>query len=79
MGLRDDWTYIVRKAWSVRLIVLAAVLSGAEVFFELVPPPQWVPPGAFAAAAGATSLLAFVARVYAQPGYMKGPDDGEQD
>ncbi len=31
MTLVHNWTGVPRRAWSVRLMILAAVLSGAEV------------------------------------------------
>ena len=31
MKLVSDWRHVLRNAWSVRLIVLAALLSGLEV------------------------------------------------
>ena len=64
MILHDEWRTIVRKAWSVRLIVLAFVLSAAEVmlpFFD-----DAFPKGIFAALSGLTVAGAFVARLIAQ-------------
>jgi len=31
MTLLEDWKEVLRKAWSIRFIVLAGVLSGIEV------------------------------------------------
>jgi len=67
MKLADDWRVVLRKAWSVRLLLLAGLLSGCEAILPLVtdslPWPRW-----------ASSLLvagivagAFVARIVAQP------------
>ena len=64
MTLLPDWKRLLRKAWSVRLMVLAAVLSGVEValpFFS-----STVPPGAFAAASFVVVAAAFAARLVAQ-------------
>ena len=64
MILHDEWRTIVRKAWSVRLIVLAFALSAAEVmlpFFD-----DAFPKGIFAALSGLTVAGAFVARLIAQ-------------
>lgn len=70
MRLIDDAAFVLRRAWSVRLMVLAAALSGAEVCFQVATALNWLPPfvpaGAFAAAAGLTSAAAFVARFVAQ-------------
>ena len=64
MSLVDNWRDVLRKAWSVRLIVLAFVLSAAEVmlpFFD-----DAFPKGIFAALSGLTVAGAFVARLIAQ-------------
>jgi hypothetical protein len=67
--LIDDWHWVAKKAWSVRLIALAALLSGAEVAiqvaiaFEIKPP---VPAGVFAALAGLVTVAAAFARFCAQ-------------
>lgn len=64
MELIGDWKKILKKAWSVRLMIIAALLSGVEVampFFATV-----VPPGIFAALSFLAVSLAFVARLVAQ-------------
>ena len=64
MTLLPDWKRLLRKAWSLRLMLLAAVLSGVEValpFFSSA-----VPPGMFAAASFVVVAAAFVARLTAQ-------------
>jgi hypothetical protein len=69
-AFKPDWRHVLRHAWSVRLMILAALLSGCEVSFsvmtafEIVPP--FIPAGLFAALAGAVTIAAFVARVLAQ-------------
>lgn len=65
MQLLDDWKKIARKAWSFRLGILAALLSGVEVilpFFE-----NKFPRGVFAGLAFAVTVSAAVARLVAQP------------
>lgn len=64
-GLIDDWKHVVRKAWSVRLALLAALLGAAEVgvqMFAAVRPTPWL-----AMASALCSLAASVARIVAQP------------
>ena len=36
MRLVENWRLLLRRAWSVRLMLLAGVLSGAEVVLPLV-------------------------------------------
>lgn len=69
MKLIDDWNWVWRKAWSVKLLAIAAILSGVEVYNSVVialslPPP--LPPGLFALAAGLVSCAALIARFVAQ-------------
>lgn len=69
MRLIDDWRWVWSKAWSVKFIIAAAVLSGAEVALSVltaysVPVP--ISPGAFAALSGLISCAALIARFVAQ-------------
>ena len=64
MKLHDEWRAIVRKAWSVRLLVLAFILSAAEVMLPFF--VDALPKGLFAALSGLTVAGAFVARLVAQ-------------
>ena len=62
--LKPDWKTIVRRAWSVRLMVLAALLSGAEVILPLF--SQAMPRNLFAALSFVAVAGAFVARLLVQ-------------
>lgn len=64
MTLIHNWKLIVRKAWSVKLMLLAAILSAIEVALPLM--PDALPHGMFAAISGCTVAAAFVARILAQ-------------
>lgn len=66
MHLAPNWKDILRKAWSVRLMVLAALLSGAE--FALPYFGDKVSPGLFAALGFVVTGAALVARLIAQKG-----------
>ena len=66
MRLVDDWRQVVRKAWSVRLIALAALLSGLEIALPLLDGVVDLPRGLFAALSGAVTGAALVARLVAQ-------------
>lgn len=64
MKLDTNWKKILKKAWSIRLLVLAAMLSGIEValpFFQ-----DQIPRGPFAVASFLAVASAFVARLVAQ-------------
>lgn len=64
MTLYDNWKDILKKAWSIRFMLLAGVLSGIEValpFFEPL-----FPRGVFAALSGISVGAAFLARLVAQ-------------
>lgn len=64
MKLYANWREILRKAWSIRLMLLAAVLSGVEVAVPLF--AHALPHGLFAALSAVSVAAAFVARLVAQ-------------
>ena len=68
MTLLPDWKQVIRKAWSVKFMVLAALLSGCEVAVSILQPAitESLPPGVFASFAGLVTAGALVARVLAQ-------------
>lgn len=68
MGLLDNWREILRRAWSVRFLILAGLLSGLEVALQIAQPiiDPIVPKGLFSALAGLATAAALVARVLAQ-------------
>ena len=66
MHLIDNWKAVAKRAWSMRLIALSAVLSAIEVALPYL--DDRFPRGTFAVLAGAVSLAAGIARLLAQPG-----------
>jgi hypothetical protein len=66
----SDWRDVLKKAWSVRLMLLAALLSGVEVALPFL--GDFIAPGIFAALSALTVSAAFVARLLAQ----RNMDDG---
>lgn len=66
MRLLDDWKDVLRRAWSIRLMLVAGLLSGAEIALPLLEGVLPVPRGAFAALSGIATAAAFVARLMAQ-------------
>jgi hypothetical protein len=64
MKLKDNWKEVLRKAWSIRLMVIAGILSGLEVvlpFFN-----ESIPKNLFAALSFVCVSAAFIARLVAQ-------------
>lgn len=66
MTLVANWRRVLRHAWSVRLMLLAALLSGAEIALPLLEGVLPVPPLTFAALSGLTTAAALIARFVAQ-------------
>lgn len=64
MHLRNDWKDVLRKAWSIRLMLLAGLLSAAEVVLPMY--SYVIPDNVFAILSGVTVCAAFVARLVAQ-------------
>ena len=64
MRVKDDWRNVVRKAWSVRFMVLAFLLTMAEVMLPFF--SDAVPPRTFALLSGLAVAGAFVSRLIAQ-------------
>jgi hypothetical protein len=68
-----DWHWVVNHSWSARLIMLAFVLSAAEVIMPFF--TNYVPdPVVYGVAMGLVTGAAFVARLSAQKRL-----DGEKD
>ena len=65
MHLLDHWTTILKHAWSMRLVILAGLLSGIEVILPLF--TDVFPRGVFSGLSVVAATSAAVARVVAQP------------
>ena len=68
MELIDDAKHVLMKAWSIRLVLLSAVFSAAEVALPYF--GGMIPPGTMAILAIITSGGAAIARIVAQPESM---------
>ena len=77
MKLIDDAKHVWHRLWSVRLALLAALLSAVEFALPFVPDAfaEMVGRGRFAAAALVISLGSGLARVVSQPKLHKEDDD----
>ena len=64
--LLPDWKRIVRRAWSIKLMLLAGLLSGLEailpILMDAIPWPRWLASTVISLVVG----LAFVTRLMAQ-------------
>jgi hypothetical protein len=67
MTFKPDWGLVLRRAWSVRLMALAAVLSGVEIALPILAVD--LPRTLFAGLTFLTVSAAFVARFIAQKGF----------
>jgi hypothetical protein len=65
MELLPDWKKIARRAWSFRLTIIAALLSGAEVVLPLF--IDVLPRNLFASLSFVAVVGAALARVVSQP------------
>ncbi len=67
MSLRTDWRLLLRRAWSVRLMALAAFLTGCEAVLSTVG-ADWLPLPVWARMALIFAVIggAFAARLMAQ-------------
>lgn len=64
MQLYPNWKELVRRAWSIRFLVLAGILSGLEVILPFF--SDEIPRNLFAILSFVAVSAAFVARLIAQ-------------
>lgn len=65
MRLIEDWKHVLKHAWSIRLVLLAALLSGLEVILPMF--SDVIPRNVFALLSLLVTVAAFIARITAQP------------
>ena len=63
--LLGDWRKIARRAWNIRLSIVAAIFTAAEVVVPLF--SDVLPRGVFVLLAFSASIGAAIARLVAQP------------
>ena len=65
-----NWRDVFKYAWSVRLMAIAALLTGVEAAFAMMAAfavkPSFIPTGLFAGLSCLVTVAAFVARFVAQ-------------
>lgn len=74
--LVENWRAVLRRAWSIKLIVLAGLLSGAEIALPLIQDLLPIPRGVFAGLSFLATAAGLVARLVAQQS-VSGGHDGE--
>lgn len=75
MRLIDNFGCVFLKLWSVRLAILAGLLTGIEVILPLF--QHEFPRGLFAVASFAVTMASIVARAIAQPSIHRKNDDDQ--
>lgn len=71
MHLLSNWRKILWRAWSVRLMLLAAILSAIEVALPLMQAFAPIPAGLFAALSAIVTAAALCARLIAQKDFLE--------
>ena len=64
LQLTTNWREILLRAWSIRLIILAGLLSGIEVILPLF--TEAIPRGIFSVISVAVGAAAFISRILVQ-------------
>ena len=64
--LKTEWWLIIKRAWSIRFIVIAMILTGLEVFLQFFPWFDWMSQTMFATLLFFISIAAFISRIIAQ-------------
>lgn len=67
MKLYENWHEILRRAVSIKLIILAGFFAGCEVALAIAG-DMWFAPGTLAALSAAASCGALISRLVAQKG-----------
>lgn len=67
MELVWNWKAILKRAWSMRLMLVAVVFSGLEVALPLMEDVIPLDKGVFAGLCGLTVMIAMVSRLVYQP------------
>lgn len=74
LRLRPDWWSLLKRAWSVRLMALSAVLSGVATGLTIAQPYLGVNPLSIAGIVGAATTVASIIGIYARVVKQRGID-----
>jgi len=72
MQLIPNWAFVLKRAWSLRILALAFVLTSAEAVLPFISPAVHTHLWVLAAANALIIPCAFVARLIAQEGTTNG-------
>ncbi|TWH04548.1 hypothetical protein L614_000100002490 [Ochrobactrum sp. J50] len=72
MKLVSDWKRVLRYGWSIRLLLIAGILSGLEVALPYIGDAYLIPTGAFAALSVLVTMAAFAMRLISQKEFRDG-------
>ena len=80
MNLVPNWRRVLKRAWSIRLMILAALLSGVEVIlgFPDIEQRLDLQPGLFAGLSALVTAGALIARLLAQNGVTDEDDNSDK-
>jgi hypothetical protein len=73
MKIVGNWRAVLRHAWSIRLMLMAGILSGLEIALPLLDGLLPIPQGLFAGLSGLVTCGALVSRLVVQS-RIKGVD-----
>lgn len=76
MRLRNDWKLLLKRTWSVRLMALSAVLSGAATGLTIAQPYLGADPLTLAGIVGVATTASSLIGIYARIVQQKGVGDG---
>ncbi len=76
MTLLPDWKDVLTRAWSVKFLVLAGLVSGCEAVMQVMG-DGFLPAGVGPAVVGLLSALGILARVLAQKEAEEISEDGK--
>lgn len=77
LQLVPEWGQVLRRAWSIRFIIVAGILSGCEIALPIIDQVVSIPRGVFAALSGLVTCGALISRLVAQEN-LKGDTDADQ-
>ena len=77
MQLIPEWKHVLRRAWSVRFLALAGILTGCEFLLPLY--MESIPREVFIGLVMLVSVAGIISRVVSQSAFMCNKDEHEPD